>query len=287
MNFLIIQEAGRHEKNKNFRESLSLCKSICKIEGNQARVWGRGYPDEDKFDDYLKWADAVFVLENYFPDWLPILKIQNSKKLKIYWSIDSHCVLSNHVELCEKLKIDIHLNSTEYYLRFFTHITPRCYWFPNAYPSDLMYPLNLNKSIDIGFCGNILNRGDWIDSLNDFNIKKDIFVIGDEMVKAINTYKIHFNRNIANDINYRTFETLGCKTFILTNYTEGLEKLFDLQKDLVVYTTKEDLKEKVKYYLANPNKRKEIEESGYQTALKRHTYDSRAKYLMRIVAGCR
>lgn len=285
MNFLIIQEAGRHEKNKNFRESLSLSKSLSKIEGNNAIVWGRGYPDENKFDEHLEWADAIFILENYFPDWLPVSKIQNSKKLKIYWSIDSHCVLSNHVELCEKLKINIHLNSTEYYLRFFTHITPKCYWFPNAYPSDLMYPLNIEKNIDVGFCGNILNRGDWIDTLDNYNIKKDIFVIGDEMIKAINSYKIHFNRNIANDINYRTFETLGCRTFLLTNYTEGLEKLFDLQKDLVVYTTKEDLKEKVKYYLANPDKRKEIEESGYQAALKKHTYDSRARYLMRIVAG--
>jgi len=206
-------------------------------------------------------------------------------KLKIYWSIDSHCILNNHVDLCNKLKIDIHLNSTEYYLRFFTHITPKCFWFPNAYSSDLIKPLNIEKKYDVGFCGNILNRGDWIESLNEFNIKKDIFVIGNDMVTAINSYKINFNRNIANDINYRTFETLGCKTFLITNYTEGLEKLFTLDKDLVTYATADDLKFKIRYYLNNPSKREEIESHGYKTALKRHTYDSRCRYLMRIIAG--
>jgi hypothetical protein len=285
MKFLIIQEAGRHEANKNFRESLCLQRSLEKIPSNSAKVWGHGYPDFEKFDELEKWADAIFIIENYYPDWLPVDKINKSKKLKIYWSIDSHCILNNHVDLCNKLKIDIHLNSTEYYLRFFTHITPKCFWFPNAYSSDLIKPLNIEKKYDVGFCGNILNRGDWIESLNEFNIKKDIFVIGNDMVTAINSYKINFNRNIANDINYRTFETLGCKTFLITNYTEGLEKLFTLDKDLVTYATADDLKFKIRYYLNNPSKREEIESHGYETALKKHTYDSRCRYLMRIIAG--
>ena len=34
------------------------------------------------------------------------------------------------------------------------------------------------------------------------------------MVDAINSYYIHFNRNIGDDINYRTFETTGCKTLL-------------------------------------------------------------------------
>lgn len=285
MKFLIVQEAGRHEANKNFRESLCLQRSLEKIPGNSATVWGHGYPDFEKFDELEKWADAIFIIENYYPDWLPVDKINKSKKLKIYWSIDSHCILNNHIDLCSKLKIDIHLNSTQYYLRFFTHITPKCFWFPNAYSSDLIKPLNIEKKYDVGFCGNIQNRGDWIESLNEFNIKKDIFVIGNDMVAAINSYKINFNKNIANDINYRTFETLGCKTFLITNYTEGLEKLFALDKDLVSYTTVDDLKYKIRYYLNNPSKREEIETHGHETALKKHTYDSRCRYLMRIIAG--
>lgn len=75
------------------------------------------------------------------------------------------------------------------------------------------------------------------------------------MVNVINSFKIHFNRNMVYDINYRTFETLGCKIFLLTNYTENLEKLFNIGEHLVTYTSKQDLLQKVNYYLGNPQLR--------------------------------
>ena len=33
MKIVIIQEAGRHDKNKNFREALNLHRSLSKIDG--------------------------------------------------------------------------------------------------------------------------------------------------------------------------------------------------------------------------------------------------------------
>jgi spore maturation protein CgeB len=159
----------------------------------------------------------------------------------------------------------------------------KSYWFPNSYPDDLMYPMNIEKTVDIGFCGNVLNRGHVIDSLDKYGIKKDIFVIGGDMVTAINSYKIHLNCNISNDINYRTFETCGCGTMLLTNYTPGLEKLFDIGKEIVVYTSIEDLDNKVKYYLENEDERNLIAESGYQRVKRDHTYSERAKKLIEII----
>jgi len=287
MNFLFIQEAGRHEANKHFRESLCLKNSINRIQGHSAEVWGMNYPKFNEFEELEKWADVIFILENYTPDWLPLDKISKSNKLKIYWSIDSHCVLPMHIDVCKKLKPDIHLNSTEYYLQYFNDFSKYTYWFPNAYPSDLIKPINnVDKKYDFGFCGSLHNeRRDIMNALAEFNPKVDNFVIGDDMVKAINSYKIHFNRNLGNDINYRTFETLGCKTFLITNHTPGLEKLFDIGKDLVTWDNMNDLKEKIRYYLDNPKSREEIENKGYETVLKKHTYDSRAKYLLRIISG--
>jgi len=286
MNFLIIQEAGRHEENRHFRESLCLKNSINKIEGNSAEVWGLNYPRFNEFDELERWADVIFILENYTPAWLPVNKIVRSNKLKIFWSIDSHCVLNMHIDLNKNLKPDIHLNSTESYLPYFTPYARYCYWFPNSYPSDLIEPLPVEKTVDVGFCGSFFQeRQSLINELAEFNAKYDIFVIGNKMVETICSYKIHLNKNLANDINYRTFETLGCKTFLLTNHTPGLEKLFDIDKDLVTYRDINDLKEKIKFYLDNPDKRKEIEEHGYNTVLKKHTYDARCRYLMRIISG--
>ena len=284
MKIVIIQEAGRHEKNKNFRESLNLHRSLSKIEGVESKVWGLNYPDfENSFSMIEEWCDVLFIIENYTSEWLPSKEISESKKLKIFWSIDSHCILQQHQELCKLLKIDILLNSTESYIPMFEGLVKKSYWFPNSYPDDLIFPKKLNKTIDVGFCGNLINRGHLINHLDKYNIKKDIFVIGDDMVNSINSYKIHFNCNISNDINYRTFETTGCGTFLLTNYTPGLEKLFDIGKEIVVYDSIEDLDNKVKYYLNNSEERNKIANAGYERAKKDHTYFERAKKLINII----
>lgn len=284
MKIVIIQEAGRNEENKNFRESLSLHNGFSKIDGVESKVWGLNYEDFSiPFSDIEKWADIIFVIENYTSAWLPINEISNSKKLKVFWSIDSHCVLQQHQNLCNLLKIDILLNSTEGYIPAFKNLVKEAYWFPNSYPDDLMYPLNTEKTIDVGFCGNVLNRGHVIDSLDKYGIKKDIFVIGDSMVRAINSYKIHINCNISDDINYRTFETTGCGTLLLTNYTPGLEKLFNIGKEIVIYESLEDLDSKVKYYLENNEEREKIAKAGHDRSKRDHTYYERCKMFTNII----
>jgi len=284
MNIVIIQEAGRHEKNKNFRESLNLHRSLSKIDGVESKVWGLNYDEfNTPFFEIEKWADVIFIIENYTSSWMPLKEISESKKIKIFWSIDSHCVLQQHLQLCQLLNIDIHLNSTQRYLPYFENLCKKSYWFPNSYPDDLMYPMDIEKTVDVGFCGNILNRGHVIDSLDKYDIKKDIFVIGDDMVRAINSYKIHLNCNIAEDINYRTFETCGCRTLLVTNWTPGIENLFEIDKEIVIYRNLTELDEKIKYYLLNDNERMIIAEAGYNRAKKDHTYLKRAEKLVEII----
>ena len=92
------------DKNKNFRESLNLHRSLCKIEGVESKVWGLNYPDFEKsFSDIEEWCDVLFIIENYTSEWLPSKEISESKKLKIFWSIDSHCILQQHQEFCKLL----------------------------------------------------------------------------------------------------------------------------------------------------------------------------------------
>lgn len=284
MKIVIIQEAGRHERNKDYRESLNLHRSLSRIENIESKVWGLNYDDFNiPFSEIEQWADVIFIIENYTSNWLPINEISKSKKLKIFWSIDSHCVLEQHQNLCKLLKIDILLNSTESYIPSYKGLVKKSYWFPNSYPDDLIQSLNIEKTVDVGFCGNIINRGHVINSLDKYGIKKDIFVIGDDMVNAINSYKIHLNCNISNDINYRTFETTGCGTMLLTNYTPGLEKLFDIGKEIVVYNNLAELDEKVKYYLENEEERKTIANAGYERSKRDHTYYERSKTLIEII----
>lgn len=282
MNFLLIQEKGRHPANQNFREAQNLKRSIIKL-GHQAEVWGLNYENFIiPFDKFEKDCDVIILLENYEVNgWLPDLS--KSKKFKIFWSIDSHCVPQQHVETCNNHKIQLVLCAIENHQILFKK--QQTLWFPNAYPDDLIdYKPEIEKKYDIGFCGNYLNRKSWIDLIKTkYKLKEDIFVIGQEMVNAINSYKIHFNRNLADDINFRTFETLGCKTMLITNYTPGLEKLFDFDKHLAVYNSENDLLEKIGFYLNNSDKLNEISNAGYEHVKSNHSYMVRAKQLIEFI----
>jgi spore maturation protein CgeB len=278
MKILIIQEKGRHEKNWQFRESLNFQRAFQKI-GVESVVWGLNYPNFNiTFEEVSKDCDILLCIENYNNGWLP--NMINFKGLKLFWSIDSHCVPQQHVTTCDSNKFDIVLNAIESHSKYFYN--QKCYYLPNAYPDDLIYyKPEISKTVDVGFCGNWVNRQDWILSIP--NIKKDIMVIGDDMVNNINSFKIHFNRNMADDINYRTFETLGCKTFLLTNYTENLDKLFNIGEHLVTYNTKEDLNDKIRYYLNNPDLLNKISNAGYEHVRKNHTYLNRAYEILQII----
>lgn len=278
MKFLIIQECGRHEKNKNFREALSLQRSLTKL-NCEALVWGLNYSSFNapiNFNDF----DAIINLENYDTGWVPDLSYFN-KPFKILWSIDAHVkgIESYHRDFSEG-KYNLLLQATKDYV---SNI-PNSIWFPNCFDDSLIKPLdNITKSHDIGYCGNYTTaeRRSLINSVSQiFNFKKDIFVIGQDMVEAINSYKIHFNFNISNDINYRNFETIGCKTALCTKYNHQYDELgFEDFLNCIFYEDINELKEKVSTLLSDKNKLESVSRSGYELS-KKHTYDSRANFLL-------
>ena len=234
MKILIIQENGRHLENREFRECFNLQRALLR-KNVDTIVWGLGHDNfNTSFQQIIKDIDVIILLENYESNgWLPDLS--NINKLKIFWSIDSHMVLMNHITTVVKNKIDIVLNAIESHQNYFK--TSKTFYFPNAYPSDLISPIDgIDKNTFLGFCGSLLNRSEILDKLeNKFGLKKDIWKLGNEMIKTINGYKIHFNKTLSNDINYRIFETMGCNTLILTNHTENINTFFNDMENIVIY----------------------------------------------------
>lgn len=289
MNFLLIQERGRHEANEDFREALSLHKALQSL-GHRSSVWGLGYgtflvqPIESFWGDY----DAIILIEQYDQTgWVPDISRFNGPR--VFWTVDSHCNMAEHQAQVQRQKITHLLSSTRDLLDEYQVPGMIKAWFPNCYDDTLIQPMpEVPKTTPIGFCGNLNNRGPWLDHLEGFfpgMVKRDIFVIGQDMVRAINSYKIHFNRNISVDLNYRTFETLGCRTMLMTNYTDGLADLFDIGRELVVYDSPEDLLAKTRYYLEHDAEREAIAEAGYKRVKRDHTYKERAKLLCRILGS--
>ena len=62
----------------------------------------------------------------------------------------------------------------------------------------------------------------------------------------------------------RTFEIPACKVFMLAERSILHEQFFEENREAVLFATKEELLEKVRYFLANSEERKTIAEAGYK-----------------------
>ena len=276
MRTLIIQEAGRHEENKNYRESLCMQRAL-KLLGEEADVWGlnhESFKETPEFNSY----DLIINLENYDETgWLPDLSLYN-KPVKFLWSIDAHCRgIEPYMKIFHAGKYDKILQAIKDF------VNEHSVWFPSAYDHTLMKPLGIEKKYKLGFCGSVLNRGGLLDLLTEkYNLKKDIWVLGDDMVRAVNSYKIHFNMNIANDINFRSFETIGMGTVLLTNRNPQYYELGFIDGiNCLMYETPQELCSKIETFSKNDKVLDMIGKMGLDLARK-HTYLARAKKIINL-----
>ena len=274
---LIIQENGRHEANREFRECFSIQRAISKM-GHDADIWGLGHSNFVHKPNYNSY-DVIFNLENYDDkNWLPDLS--KVKSYKILWAIDEHCRDCAYYEkIRSRDKTQLVLHSTKDYAT-----GPDDIWFPNCIDESLIHPMLVDKRADIGFCGSVLNRQDKIQLLSEkFNFVSDIWVLGRQMVRAINSYRIHFNCNIANDINYRSFETVGCGIPLATNANPQYQELgFIDNENCLIYKNDDELADKITMILNDSDKLHEIGRKALELSQK-HTYEYRFNALFNIL----
>lgn len=98
--------------------------------------------------------------------------------------------------------------------------------------------------------------------------------------------KINLNitlRSILTGIPLRSFEIMGNKGFLLSNYQEDYLEYFNDGEDFVYYTDYEDLERKAEYYLSHEKERQEIAENGYRKVKCGHTYRKRVDAMMDMI----
>jgi spore maturation protein CgeB len=83
----------------------------------------------------------------------------------------------------------------------------------------------------------------------------------------------------------RTWFTLGCGGFLLTNFVPGLGDIFGNHRELVWYRSPEECFELVAHYLARPEERRRIAAAGRAFALAHRTYDHFARDLLALLDG--
>ena len=107
-----------------------------------------------------------------------------------------------------------------------------------------------------------------------------------EMPFVFQQSKINLNVtmcSIQTGLSQRSYDILGCGGFLLTDYRGEIPEYFEIGKDLDCYETIEECHEKVAYYLAHDDLRREIADNGYQKVKAMHTYQIRIAHILKIV----
>lgn len=127
---------------------------------------------------------------------------------------------------------------------------------------------------DVTFIGNISphtgTHSDRLDYKNKIGFVHMDGVYGLEHNTAVNQSKINLNfaHTSTAGASVRVFKILASGAFLLTTPWEGMEDLFTVGKDLDIFTSPEELQEKIDFYLSNDQKRDEIRLHGHKTVQK-------------------
>ncbi|MGN6266144.1 MAG: CgeB family protein [Ginsengibacter sp.] len=127
----------------------------------------------------------------------------------------------------------------------------------------------IEKGIPVSVIGNDWPGGEYWDIVKPFYRGPSVFE--EEYVKAINGMEIalHFLRHANRDEqDSRTFEIAASKVFMIAERSALHLQLFKEDEEVVFFSSKEELLEKVKYYLGAAEKREQIALNAYNRCFK-------------------
>lgn len=116
-------------------------------------------------------------------------------------------------------------------------------------------------------------------------------VWGEEQVKALCATRIGLNFHVDHQpgelhqgLNVRSFELPSCGVFQLLQYVPGVHEFFEVGKELVCFDSKEEMFEKIEYYLAHDEERDLIAQAGHARVLRDHTWASRVVKMAQYIS---
>jgi len=172
---------------------------------------------------------------------------------------------------------------------------PAILFFP-TYDKTKYYPVETDKDIDVCFRGDCTksDRLEYINFLLGNGIKVEAFGKGskngfielDMFLKLCSRSKINLNFTKLDKLSWidndeplvnrirsskgRPFEIAFTKSFCLSEYSPDLEIFFEIGKEIDVFHNKEELLEKIRYYLQRHEKRAEMAANAYKKAIENY-----------------
>ena len=269
MKILIIQEYSQHKENVLYRECLCFQRAF-QYHGWEADVWGLGHSNFEQVPDFNSY-DVILTCENYGEWWLPNLTSFN-RPYKFFYAIDPHV---RGIDIYQQIVNYMGYNFLFVAVRDFSIGENRA-WLPPAADDELFVKKDLPKDIPLGFVGNLVNREHILKYLvNTRGLQMYNKIFGDEMVNLLNRFNISFNKNMSNDTNYRSFETIACGSLLVTNNNPAYTDMgFQNGKNCFMYNDFWDMLNVVDHISKQPELIASVAAAGYEFS-KQNSYKTR------------
>ncbi len=112
-------------------------------------------------------------------------------------------------------------------------------------------------------------------------------VWGLDMYRALARSRITLNRHINvaenNANNMRLYEATGVGTLLLTDRKDNLSDLFEVGREVLAYSSKEEAAEMVSHFISRPEEAQKIAAAGQARTLREHTYFHRMQELVPLL----
>ena len=112
-------------------------------------------------------------------------------------------------------------------------------------------------------------------------------VWGLDMYRTLGRSRITLNRHINmaenNANNMRLYEATGIGAMLITDRKDNLHELFEIGKEVVAYSSKEEAADLVRHYIDHPQEAEQIAKAGQARTLREHTYAQRMQELVPIL----
>ena len=120
---------------------------------------------------------------------------------------------------------------------------------------------------------------------NRFKIGREIMYYT-EMPTFYNSSKINFNmtsKQMKYAVNQRVFDVAACGQFLLTDYQQQLDEIFDIKTEAVCFDDIEEIPEIITFFLQNDKSRNNYAQAARKKVLKSETYLHRIEKMISIM----
>lgn len=233
--------------------------------------------------------DLILLIDDSLPLFFP--GIEDIDVPTAWYAVDTHLHVSWH-RSCAKLFDFVFVAQKDFIDLFQEEPTGNhIQWLPLYCNTRRDKKIDMPKIHDVSFVGS-LNR-----QRNPERVRLMEYIAGHvplhtatgDYVEVFNRSKIVLNQSVNGDVNFRTFEALGCGSFLLTEKVEnGQSELFSDGVHCALYDKNNDeqIVERIHYFLQHDAEREAIARQGMHEVLEHHTSRQRVAAMCNLFTHC-